>query len=379
MTTRLPLASALLLMMIASAGCSRAVHPYLEEPYPAKLSAWKIFRDQGMLEQIEKSRFDGPKAMQGIGDHQLNDGVIPYEVNSPLFSDYATKARTVWMPPGTTAVYKADGVFEMPVGTILSKTFSFAGRLIETRLLVHMTSGWVGLPYVWNDAQSEATLEVTGATRNVSWTNPSGKRYDIEYRVPNVNQCKECHERYKVMSPIGVRARQLNLTYNYLDRRLNQLDYWKQHNILQGAPPHEEVARMATWDDPSTGDTEARARAYLDSNCAHCHQPGSAGDTAGLYLGLDVVDPLRLGVCKTPVSAGLGSGGRLFAVVPGKADDSFMAYRMDSVQPKVMMPELGRTVIHAEGVALIREWINGLATSSSCDSPDPTHPAGQSD
>jgi len=35
-------------------------------------------------------------------------------------------------------------------------------------------------------------------------------------------------------------------------------------------------------------------------------------------------------------------------------------HRMNSTEPAVMMPELGRKMIHKEGVALIRSWIASL-------------------
>jgi uncharacterized repeat protein (TIGR03806 family) len=264
------------------------------------------------------------------------------------------------MPRGTAAEYRADGAFAFPVGAIFTKTFLFNSQRIETRLLFHTASGWVGLPYVWNEAQTEATLQVIGDEHPLKWTRPSGQILDIDYRVPNVNQCKECHEQNKAMTPIGPRARQLNRDFDYPEGRANQLEYWTRIGYLKGAPPAAQAPRMAVWNDPSTGGVEARARAYLDANCAHCHQPGSAGNTSGLYLGVNETDPLRLGVCKTPVSAGIGSGGLRFAVVAGRPDLSFLLFRMDSAQPKVMMPELGRTVIHDEGVALIREWIGTL-------------------
>ncbi|PYT23053.1 MAG: hypothetical protein DMG57_33360 [Acidobacteria bacterium] len=73
---------------------------------------------------------------------------MPYDINTPLFSDYATKYRFIWMPPGTSATYHASKAFEFPAGAIFSKTFAYpdAGRgghqrIIETRLLVHANSG----------------------------------------------------------------------------------------------------------------------------------------------------------------------------------------------------------------------------------------------
>jgi hypothetical protein len=40
---------------------------------------------------------------------------------------------------------------------------------------------------------------------------------------------------------------------------------------------------------------------------------------------------------------------------------------MESVRPKEMMPQIGRSVVHEEGAALIREWIKSLGVNgASC-------------
>ena len=89
-------------------------------------------------------------------------------------------------------------------------------------------------------------------------------------------------------------------------------------------------------------------------NCAHCHNPRGPANTTGLYLLAAQTDPMRMGFCKVPVSAGQGSGDLLFDIVQGKPEESILVHRMESVTPKIMMPELGRTMVHQEGVALIR-------------------------
>ncbi|MFN7996762.1 MAG: SO2930 family diheme c-type cytochrome [Bryobacteraceae bacterium] len=341
--------SPVVLATVVLAGCgARTVRPHLEEPFPEKLSAWRLFTGNA-------------------ADLKPNAGVVPYDVNTPLFSDYATKYRFVWMPPGTSAAYRDPDTFEFPVGTVLAKTFAFPDadhgkrrRIIETRLLVNAKSGWVGLPYVWNPEQSDATLEVAADPTVVQWTHPSGTRYDIDYIIPNTNQCKNCHDKSKVMTPIGPSARNLNRDFDYGGVRANQIAYWTKIGYLKGAPEPGAAPKLAVWNDPSTGNLDQRARAYLDANCAHCHNPRGPANTTGLYLTAAQADPLRLGLCKVPVSAGVGSGDLLFDVVQGRPDESILVHRMESNTPKVMMPELGRTTVHREGVALIREWIASM-------------------
>jgi uncharacterized repeat protein (TIGR03806 family) len=345
---------ALAAALALAAGCQRdRVRAHLEEPWPELLSEWRLFRGNGST--LEPS-----------------PGVLPYEVAAPLFSDYADKHRTVWMPEGTSARYDGAGVFAMPVGTILSKTFTYpiggSRRLIETRLLVHGRQGWVALPYVWNEAGTEARLEIVGAIVPVDAQPGFGPVRPIRYVVPNMHQCQGCHEQRKALVPIGIQARHLNRPHAAGGQAAeNQLARWSRHGYLTGAPePPERAPRHPLWERPEEGDLDARARAYLDVNCAHCHSPEGPASSTGLDLRSTTTDPRSLGICKPPVAAGRGTGpGMAYDIVPGAPEASILVYRMRSTDPGVMMPELGRTVVHAEGVQLVSEWVRSLA--GSCD------------
>jgi uncharacterized repeat protein (TIGR03806 family) len=317
---------------------------------PEQLSAYGLFRGNGTAQEPA-------------------EGVLPYDVNTPLFSDYAAKYRFVRLPPGTAATYHDTDAFDFPVGTLLIKTFAFqhdlrepsrGQRLIETRLLIHRPEGWIGLPYAWNDEQTEATLVVAGGARDVRWIHTDGRERAINYIIPNVNQCMGCHENDRVMQPIGPKARNLNRDFEYVEGRENQLTHWTELGILHGAPPAEQAPRMAVWNDPGTGSLDQRARAWLEMNCAHCHNPHGPARTSGFDLRVVQTEPAKWGVWKTPIAAGRGSGGRLYDIVPGRPDESILLYRIESTQPGVMMPELARRLVDEEGIALIREWIAHL-------------------
>lgn len=318
------------------------VRSFIAEPFPEKLSEWRLF----------------------LSGMKPNKGVVPYDLNTPLFSDYASKYRTIWMPEGTAATYKNDEVFDFPVGTIISKTFAFPDaygkeKLIETRMLVHTQEGWKGLPYVWNAEQTEAALELAASPVQISFTDAKGAKHEFSYGIPNVNECIHCHENNKALMPIGPKARNLNRDFNYTDGKANQLAYLTKVGYLKGAPSLEQVPKVAVWNDPTSGSLEARARAYLDNNCAHCHRSvGVAGYTAFL-LDYNETNPRKLGFCKLPNSAGY-TGNRPFDIMPGNPDASILLYRMQSLRAKEMMPEIGRAVIHEEGIALVREWLASL-------------------
>lgn len=376
MIIRLFLAAAAGLVLAACEGETTTPPPtFHASESPADLAAW------------------GQLAISG-GRLMLAEGVTPYDLNTALFSDYALKLRTIWLPEGADpAVYDAREAFEFPVGTVITKTFyypqsqggpdevvrtretllHFDGRgldlsqvrLIETRILVRREDGWAALPYVWDADQRSAALSRTGSFIDLTLVDASGAREAFSYLVPNVNQCANCHETETGtgLRPIGPKARHLNRDFAYAGTRANQLDYWREHGLLTGGPMAAEAPSNTAWNGemPLEAMIEPAARSYLDVNCAHCHSRTGPADTSGLYL--EPWEPAgpNLGFCKPPIAAGRGTGGRLYSIVPGEAHASILVHRMESGRADIMMPELGRAVIDVEGVALVSAWIDRMA------------------
>lgn len=359
------------IFLLAACGGKTHAPVFYAETNPTRLSEWDVLF---------------------VNDRQLHlsKNVISYDLNTALFSDYAHKLRTVWVPDGTAARYTGSDAFEFPVGSIISKTFYYpvsdeaAGgnhavlkspdttsqrlntgfdlrpvRLIETRLLVRRQDGWSALPYVWNDAQTDATLKRTGEIKPLTLVSSNQAEDAFAYIVPNENQCAGCHATNattREIKPIGLKARHLNKTYDYGQGPAGQLRNWAARGVLTDLPDPAVIPANALWDD--TGNTvDKRARAYLDINCSHCHNQVGPADTSGLYLEADSSIGPHLGLCKLPIAAGTGTGNRKYGIVPGKPDESIFVYRMASVNAAEMMPELGRSIAHAEGVALISTWI----------------------
>lgn len=319
-----------------------------------------------------------------------NGTAVGYDLTTPLFSDYTSKYRFVFVPEGMQAQYDPDESFEFPVGTVITKTFAlpadtaFRGieneTKIETRLLIRRESSWAALPYVWNAEGTKATLAIAGEISDRSLIH-NGNEKDFKYHVPDMNQCKQCHQ-FKSDStssvskfvPIGPKARHLNGDYDYgADGIRNQLLYWQEAGILAGLPADmNQVDRMAVYQDgdeagldsKSPEELQALAKGYLDINCAHCHRPEGGGSNTGLNLEYwrdFSTNRFAHGVCKKPVAYG---GGTLsFDIVPGDAENSILHFRMNSTTAGDRMPELARSLVHTEGVALIAAWIDGLTGS----------------
>ena len=113
--------------------------------------------------------------------------------------------------------------------------------------------------------------------------------------------------------------------------------------------------------DIKDGSLNDRARAWLDINCAHCHQKGGPAETSGLFLNLEEKNATALGIFKPPVAAGRGSGNRKYNIVPGHPEESILQFRITSTDPGIMMPELNRRLVHQEGIQLIQDWIKSLS------------------
>lgn len=290
---------------------------------------------------------------------------IPYTINTPLFSDYTAKDRALWLPPGTQLTWHDTAAFGMPTGAMLIKTFSYphdrrdpaaGARPLETRILLRQDTGWVGAAYLYDGDGTDATLALAGATVDASWIHDDGSTRTNRYAVPNKNQCKNCHaESDDAIEALGPKARHLHTG--------DQLQQLIDRGVLVGAPAPETWPRAPVASDPSTGTLDERARAWLDINCASCHNPQGPARTSGLFLQAGETDPTALGVCKAPVAAGRGSGGRAYGIVPGQPDASILVFRIESTEADVKMPELGRNLVDAEGVALIRAWIAAMPGS----------------
>lgn len=288
------------------------------------------------------------RLLSGRQGETANQRVTPYSLTTPLFSDYADKWRYLYLPQGTKITWDGAGLPEFPVGSVLVKSFGYPAdmrapteniRMVETRLLLHRKDGWVALPYVWREDGSDADLKRAGKRITVNWVHTDGKSRSVDYAVPNTNQCKGCHDVSGALVPIGPKARNLS-------------------GEPFGTMP--SVTRLPVWNDTATGSLNARANAYLDANCAHCHNPKGPASNSGLNLNWEEQSLVAKGVGKRPVAAGRASGGLDFDIAAGHPDQSIMIYRLKSLDSGIAMPELGRGIVHDEGVALLEEWIKAM-------------------
>ena len=270
-------------------------------------------------------------------------GLIGYTVNSPLWSDGATKERWLYVPEGTKIGVRADGDFDVPPGSTAVKTFSVGGKRIETRLFVRYPDAtWAGYSYEWNDAQTDATLLTSGKTKPLanggSWTFPSRA------------ECFACHTSVAGFT-LGLETRQLDR----MEGGTNQLERFAR--VLERPIGPNVVAPLRAADSAGASDEE-RARGYLHANCSMCHREGFGAGAALIDLRID--EPFaEMKTCnEAPQGGDLGVAGAKI-VVPGDPSKSTLALRMRALDQN-RMPPLASHVVDEAGVAAIEAWIRAL-------------------
>ena len=270
-------------------------------------------------------------------------GVVPYELSSELFTDYASKQRLLKLPEGSRIAASNNATMAFPEGTILAKTFYYPEdlrepdgprRVIETRLLVKTDGLWNVATYQWNDEQTAATLLLGGATTAVSWTTAQGQSMAIDYEIPHEGECVTCHQSNESAVFIGPTPRNLNRSVTRSGEEVNQLAFFSAEGLLDGM---DWTLAPATPDYTNTGHSlKVRARAYMDVNCAHCHNPTGWEDAEGAEL--DLRYQTRFG--QTGITDELED----------------LESRLESGE----MPYLGTTILHDEGVDLVMDYLSTL-------------------
>jgi len=310
------------------------------------------------------------------------ESAVSYEVNSPLWSDNADKTRAFVLPAGkkihvrncmvtATDCSKTDladdGRWDFPVGSVMIKIFMFDGKLLETRLFMHMAddagadAGWVGYSYQWNEAQTDATI--VPSDRQAVMFN-TGKQ-TVNWRYPSRQDCMDCHN-LAAGSTLGPETAQMNRVLG----GMNQIDAFAARGLFDVPPTKPYKTALVTPypasnTTPAAGATlEQQARSYLHANCGFCHRPGGMFDAFDLRYDTTLANSKLCGLgTKGPV----GTNPSLKLLSPGMSADSLMVERMSVTNDNysdVRMPQIGSYVVDTQGVPLVKQWIDALPAST---------------
>ncbi|HVZ74136.1 MAG TPA: hypothetical protein VHJ20_17275 [Polyangia bacterium] len=312
-----------------------------------------------------------------------NSRAISYEVNSPLWSDGADKGRAFVLPAGMKIhVDATTGKWVFPVGSVMIKNFGFDGKLVETRLFMHVDDmTWVGYSYKWNGQgaakQTEATLVGTGTTDRDDVMFDTGKQ-TVHWYYPSREDCTKCHNDV-AGDTLGPENAQMYRTL--AGHTKNQLDELTALNIFDTAPvaptssqllptPYSgQIVDQYKTITNATPTLDQQARSYLQANCAHCHQPNN-GFIMSPFPNFDLRYRTAfkdMGICNVMVSKGsIPNSNASKILVPGDAMNSMMWARMNSpandTGMSYRMPQIATHVPDTKGLALISQWIAQIAS-----------------
>jgi len=293
------------------------------------------------------------------------DGLIPYDLIVPFWSDGATKSRWISVPDDQKIKFAPTGEWVFPRGTVLVKTFELATnelnphllRRLETRLLVCDANGGVyGVVYKWRADNRDAELLASNLTEAIPIQTATGMRTQPWY-YPSRQDCLVCHTA-NAGYVLGVKTRQLNRDFSYPSGVTdNELRAWNHLGLFDtnlDAADLKHLPQLARLDD-STRSLEDRARSYLDADCANCHRP--RGTVANFDARYDT--PLaKQNLIDGPVLIDERiDNPRIIA--PNDIWRSLLFMRTDTIEA-FKMPPLARNTIDEPGMKLLRQWIESL-------------------
>ena len=319
---------------------------------------------------------------------------IPYQVNSPLWSDGANKTRAFVLPQGGKIHIKdcttpgnpdlasckagsADtGRWVFPVGTVMIKNFLFDGKLVETRLFMHADaatataigngSEWVGYSYAWNEAQTEATLNPNERTEVMFDTG----QHIVDWHFPHRADCMTCHN--TAVNTLGPETPQMNRVVN----GTNQIDAFIKMNLFDlpltkpyqtaFVEPYANASLGLTG--PPAGQTTAAARSYLHANCGYCHRPDWNDLGFDLRYALSLKDTGICNLAAQKPATGVDPGTTKI-LAPGSHASSALWIRLEEQvvagedpQASYRMPQIATYAVDEDAGKLLAQWIDGTAS-----------------
>jgi uncharacterized repeat protein (TIGR03806 family) len=289
-------------------------------------------------------------------------GIVPYDVNAPLWSDGALKQRWFSIPdPNAKIRPLANGQWEFPSGSVFIKHFELellkgdpaSRRRVETRFLVKGADGFYGVTYRWNDAQNDAALVPEQGDSQSFTINDNGVLKQQTWRFPGRNECVTCHNPI-AGHVLGLNGPQMNRTFDYGDFSANQIQALARAGYFAG---NATTGRKLVNPSNRSANLESRVRSYLAANCAQCHQPGGFGRSP--WDARITTPTARSGLINGSLSDTLGDATNR-VIAPKSPEHSVLLQRMATLDPSHRMPPLASSVADEEAMQLITDWINSL-------------------
>jgi putative heme-binding domain-containing protein len=305
-------------------------------------------------------------------------GVIPYQINAPMWNDHATAELLLGVPRGEAIVTSggvgniAGATWFFPTNTVLARTLTLnlqagnaaSGKRIETQVLHWDGQGWNPYSFRWNRAQTDADLvsnDGTNATFDVSDPAAPGGVRPTNWRFMARSECLRCHNAW-AGDALTLNWLQLGRETEPLPGRIprsapSELQRLSDLGVLRikGAPKPSPSALVNPYD--RTLPLDLRARSWLHANCAGCHRFGAGGAVA-VHLNFDKPQREMRAIDEKPTRGDFGLvGARIIA--PDDPYRSTLFYRINT-EGSGHMPHIGARLVDENGSRLVRDWIRSL-------------------
>jgi len=293
------------------------------------------------------------------------DGALSYKINLPFWSDGADKGRWFFLPDGAKITNHEHDQWAFPAGTVFVKNFELpAGKAgttqslrLETRLLVQGDGGEVyGASYRWRPDGTDADLVQIGRREEVA----SG----YGWYFPGRQDCAQCHT-HAAGGVLGLNTRQLNRESG--SDAANQLEQWSRQGLLTSPVTQAEAAKFDRLPQPDEAgaNLERHLDAWLDVNCAMCHQPGAISGTFDARWGQHAARALL----NAPAHFDLGlDHARLLS--PKDPWRSVALTRITTLEPGIKMPPLAHEHVDERAAGLMRRWVLAQPGESALPPPE---------
>lgn len=307
-------------------------------------------------------------------------GVIPYEINLPSYADGAVTRYWAAIPGDGSEVgaaatrarilYRREGPWGFPPGSVFVQHFDYPiddadpsrTRPVETRVLVlNRDGGAHGASFRWNEDGTEAFRLDEGGQAEIRVRTADGGERTETWTYASPSECLTCHH-LGLGHVLGVNSRQLDKEVPSPDTSVpaSQLETWRTAGMFTGSGLALAGLGEGAFDslaplvpiDAKEASLDARARSYLDANCAFCHGP------AGAIFDLRRQAPVE-SLLEHGVRHDFGhEGARL--LVPGDPERSLLYLRLASDEPRKRMPPVGRSRVDTGGAEDVAQWIREM-------------------
>ncbi len=350
-----------------------------------------------------------------VSGHRVAEGLIPYSVNAPFWSDGAIKSRFIALPKDGQIEIPDQWAWQFPEKTAIVKSFALemvaddpaSKRWIETRLLIKEQGEWVGYSYAWNEDQSDAKLvDATGYDQDFPILSSSGIRSQ-SWHYPSRTECMVCHTRASGYL-LGLTTVQMNREHEYgpdskgTSIKFNQLEAlenmgvlktnWVSHaqeslradleatgkakdeieahinqlvvsdgqrkvltNSMMGKRGSENLKLVDPYD--ASAELEQRAKSFLHSNCAYCHIEAGGGNAK---MNLSYYASLaQMNIVDVEPNHHHFEKAQAKLIAPGSVERSVLLHRV-GIRGPGQMPQLATNRVDEKALEMLKEWVSSL-------------------